>query len=139
MAELKTVTLRLPVAIVDYIANVNGINKGVIDAIETLMLIQSISMQELKGVLSSNEWKFLADSLNGVTITDAFIVSKDALIAHCEDAELYDGAATKWGVDVKAMSDKITKLSGAHIDAIYRRVEKFWDNPETDIEKWAEY
>lgn len=139
MAETKTVNLRLPVAIVDYVTSKEGINRGVVDAIETLMQIQSISMQEIKGIFTPNEWKFLADSLNGSMITGTFRVSKDALIAHNEDAELYDGTTKKWNADLKALNKKVENLSGANIEAIYRRVETLWDNPGTNLEKWAEY
>lgn len=139
MAETKTVNLRLPIAIIDYVTKEEGINRGMVDALETLMLLQTISLQEIRGIFTTSEWKFLADSLNGSMITGSLRVSKDALIAHNEDAELYDGSASKWGVDAKVMNGKIDNLSGSNIDAIYRRVEMFWRNPSTDIEKWAHF
>jgi len=138
MAETKTVNLRLPLSIVDYVTNEEGINQGVVNALNDLILLHSISMQEIKGVFTQEEWKFLSDSLNGSLVTDSFRVSKEALIAHNEDAEMYENTASKWGVDIKEMNEKIAKLSGAQIEAIYRRVERFWTN-DTDLEKWSDF
>nr|DAT27611.1 MAG TPA: hypothetical protein [Caudoviricetes sp.] len=137
--DTRSITLRLPVEMIEYVSTEEGINKGMINALENLMLIQNISMQEIKGLLSPGEWKMLADSLNGTMVTDILRVSKDALIAHNEDSDLYESTGKKWDVDIKALNAKISRLSGAQIDAIYRRVEKYWKNPGTDIEKWAKY
>ena len=81
------------------------------------------------------------ESVNQAVISCAetiFRCNVSALVAHCEDAERYDGAASKWGVDIVVLCEKIKSLKGANIDALYTRVESFWANPE-NIDKWAKF
>lgn len=96
-------------------------------------------MGEIKGVFTPNEWKFLADSLNGMVVDEVFRCNVGALVAHCEDADQYDFMGQKWNVDMEVLKQKIRKLAGANIDAIYARVEEFWAKPETDIDEWAKF
>lgn len=80
----------------------------------------------------------IVDSLNGTyTQDETFRYSQDALIAHMEDSDLYEGIGTKWNIDVKSLCEKIKSLSSAQIDALYSRVEKFWEHPDTDLDAWA--
>ena len=54
-----------------------------------------------------------------------------------EDSDLYEGIGAKWNVDVKSLCEKIKSLSSAQIDALYCRVEKFWEHPDIDLDAWA--
>lgn len=74
----------------------------------------------------------------GTVVNELFRCNVSALVAHCEDAERYDGAASKWGVDIVVLCEKIKSLKGANIDALYTRVESFWANP-ANIDKWAKF
>lgn len=104
---------------------------------ELLNLIRQYSKRELKGVFTKKEWQFFFDSLNG-TITDPkYRLSADTLISHCKDCEEFDGTATKWEVDVNLLEDKISKLTGAQVEAIYTFAEAFWSSDARDLEKWA--
>lgn len=135
----KTISIRLPEEQAIYLAeNFQSVSNGVNEALSALKYIRLYSLKELQGKFSLAEWMFLADSLNG-TITDGmFRCNASALIAHSEDAETYEGTATKHGVDLVALKKKIETLTGAQVEALYHRVEMFWKKPE-HLEDWASY
>ena len=124
--ETKTVTLRLPQDVADYITR-NG------DGHERYADV------EIRGKFTSNEWKFLADSLNGSMVLDDFRFNKDALIAHNQDSQLYDGTAARWNVNLDELNKKCGELSASQTEALYRRVESFWNHPDTDLDAWANF
>ena len=64
--ETKTVTLRLPVEMVEYLTRENeSINQAIIDEISRARQMKLIALLELKGIFSKNEWIFFADAFNG--------------------------------------------------------------------------
>lgn len=140
--ETINATIRLPKEIMDAIkenGNGDGVNAGTINTVRDLIRLRRSSDMEIRGIFTSNEWRFLADSLNSTVITDDLRGNKAALIAHNEDSEIYDGMAGRHDVNVAALNAKCEKLTGAQVDALYRRVERFWNNPEADLTAWAEY
>lgn len=139
--ETKTVNIRIPAEMVEYLDKKNmGMNGAIVDCIEKVMFFEKYAMRDIKGVFTADEWKFLADSLNGTLVDGDFRYIGSALVAHIEDSEMYEGTASKYSVDVATMKGKIEKLSCSSIDAIYRRVEEFWkgDTP-VDFDKWANF
>lgn len=112
-------------------------NEVIVESLKALRKMRQVSANELRGVFAPNEWKFLADSLNGVVIPDVFRCSVSALIAHAEDAAALDNLGTKWGVEIGELVGKISLLHGANVDALYTRVEEFWAHPGTDFDEWA--
>lgn len=138
--EQKTVTLRLPQDVADYInKNGEGMTYGVLSIVETLRRHERYADMELRGRFTPEEWKFLADSLNGTMTLDDFRFTPSALVAHNEDSQLYDGTADKWGVDLAKLNEKVAALTATQTEALYRRIEKFWEHPEADLELWAQY
>lgn len=139
--ETKTVTLRLPVEMVEYLTrNDDSINQAVVNEISNLKRIRLVSMGELRGLFTPQEWVFIADSFNGTLVDDFMRANVGVFIAGCEDSERFEGKAGLHGVDLPSFLDKIRTLKGANIEAIYSRVEDFWNHSsETDINEWAEY
>lgn len=139
--ETKTVTLRLPVEMVEYITrNDDSINQAIINEISNARQMKLIAMIELKGIFSKNEWLFLADSFNGTLYEDFMCGNVNIFIAGIEDAERYENKATMHKVDLKELIAKLKKLHGANINAIYERINDYWENYEKiDIEKWADF
>ena len=136
----KNVTLRLPSEMVEYIDKGDGINQGVKDIIETLRRHEQHADLEIRGKLTKGEWGFLFDTMNGVKVLDDFRFNKNVLMAHNQDAEVFDKSASKWSVDVAELNAKIEKLSAAQVEAVYRRIEKFWDSCEgLNFEKYLDY
>lgn len=139
--ETKTVTLRLPQDVAEYISSRSdyGMTDGVKNIVESLRLQERYADMEIQGKFTPEEWKFLADSLNGTMMVDDFRFVPSALVAHNQDAQLYDGTADKWHVNLDELNKKCATLSASQVEALYRRVEKFWAHPETDLEMWAQY
>lgn len=142
--ETKTITIRVPLEHLDYLKNNPlGYNGAIVSCIEKCKMIEKYADREIRGVFTPAEWKYLADSLNGTMAVGDFRYIPSALVANVEDSAKYDGLDEKWGVDISALVAKINGLSCSSADAIFRRVEAFWDecwrNPDTDIDKWAEY
>jgi hypothetical protein len=140
MATRKGTTVYLPEDQAKYIQeNYKNQNFGIITAIEALMTIRKYSLNEIKGIFTSGEWSFFADSLNGTMTTDSFRCNAGALAYHCRDAEELDGTATKWKVDIEALAGKVEKLSAAQVEALYFRIENFWDSEGKNLEEFSKF
>lgn len=138
--ETKNITVRIPENIVKWLdGKENSYNGAIVDTLEKAMFIESYSMDEIKGKLTEQEWKYLADSLNGTLALGSFRYSSSVLAAGVEDSDRLDGLGSKWDVDVKVLTEKILAMTAAQIDVIYTRVEEFWNNPEKDLDVWAKY
>lgn len=137
----KTVTLRLPEDMVEYLTrNKDSINQAVISEINALKRIRIVSLGELKGMFTTQEWAFMADAFNGTLVDDTFCANKGAFIAGCEDAERYEGTATRHDVDLPSFMEKVKTLHGSNIEAIYSRIKEFWEHSnEMDIKEWANF
>lgn len=138
--KTKGTTVYLSEANSEYIkTNYKSINGGVNDAIDALIAIRKKALSELRNYFTPGEWSFLADSLNGSLTYNLFRVNAGALAQHCMDSEQYDGTATKWDVDMTAFLSKLNILSGAQVEAVYFRVEQFWNNPKSNLEAFSKY
>ena len=137
---MKNVTLRIDDALYNEMSKNEGIsfNEQINASLRKLAAIEKASMNELRGRFEGSEWKAIVDSLNGTyTQDETFRYSQDALIAHMEDSDLYEGIGAKWNIDVKLLCKKIKSLSSAQVDALYCRVEKFWEHPDIYLDAWA--
>lgn len=106
---------------------------------DVLKTIRAYTKRELKGKFSQEEWSFFADSLNGTISDGIFRCNVEALAYHCQDAEDLDGTATKWGVDIDKLIEKVRALTSAQIETLYWFVEEFWnaEHEARNLEKWA--
>ncbi len=140
MAATNNITLRINDQLKAQLDKMGegSVNRGVITAMSKLNALTAMADNELKGMFTENEWKFFADSLNGVLANDSFRYSTSALIAHNEDAQLYEKIADKWEVNIEELNGKVSRLTSAQVDALYRRVERYWElSPEFD--EWAKW
>lgn len=138
--ETKTVSLRLPVEQVEWLMkSEESINQAVVSAIERLQMIEKYADRDIAGKFSPEEWSYLADSLNGSIVEGDFRFRSVALAANVEDSATYDGLDKKWGVDVAAFAEKIKSLSASSVEAVFRRVEAFWNDGTRDLEKWSNF
>lgn len=136
---IKTVTIRMPEELASWLSEQgDSMNQVIVNLLENLKIARSYSLNELKGKFTSDEWKFFADSLNGTMVNDQFRYNKGALIAHCEDSEKLDGTASKYDLDIECLKEVINNLSSSQVEALYSRVEQFWNNP-VDFDEWSNY
>jgi hypothetical protein len=145
---MKTKSIRISEEQEQYLlSKFKNINQGIQECIhndqypgrdvETLKYIRAYSKKELKGKFSREEWMFFIDSLNGSITEGMFRCNSGALIYHSQDAQEFDGTATKWDVDLPALIAKIQLLTGAQVDSLYTFVEEFWEKEDRDLEKTA--
>lgn len=137
----KNVTLRLPEDMITYLqSKSDSINQAVISEISFLRRIRQVSLGEIKGLFTKEEWLFMLDAFNGTLIDEVFCANKGAFIAGCEDAERFEGTASKHGVILKDFMNKCSELRGANIEAIYCRISDYWSHcADMDLNKWADF
>ena len=75
--------------------------------------------------LTIDEACLITDALNGSLMTAD---TAHLLWASVEDAIKYEGLQEKWGVDVKALVEKIRGLTEFECMAVIDAAEKFWNN-----------
>ena len=119
--------------------NCKNQNVGIINALDALIMIRAYSLEEIRGSFSPGEWSFLADSLNGTMTTDSFRCNGGALAYHCLEADRLDTLGEKWEIDVLDLMDKIQDLTAAQVDAVYFRVEQFWEDENRNLEEFARF
>jgi hypothetical protein len=61
------------------------------------------------------------------------------LAYHCLDAENLDTLGEKWDIDVLDLMDKIKDLTAAQVDAVYFRVEQFWNSEDKNLEEFSRF
>lgn len=140
--ETKTITLRLPVEMAAWIEQRGegaGINNGVKNVVKALMAKERYADMMLKCQFSPEEWRVMADTLNGTIIMDEFRFNKSALAMEIQDGQNLNGICDKWGADCTTLCNKIAQLSPFEVDAVYRRVENFWQMDSIDIEEWSKF
>ena len=138
---IKNATIRLPEELIEWLTSSGkSVNQAVIECAQNLRRVRMVSAVELRGLFTPNEWKFLADSFGGASVADSFRCNVPALAAHVENVAQLDLLDKKWNVDVEAFKQKILKLHGANVEALYARVEEFWANRDTtDPNEWAAF
>lgn len=138
---IKNATIRLPEELIEWLtSDGKSINQAVVECAQNLRRVRMVSAGELRGMFTPDEWKFLADSLNGTSVSDSFRCNVSALVAHVEDAAQLELLNQKWRVDIGTFKQKISQLHGANIEALYARVEEYWANNEnTDLNDWAAF
>ncbi|MDI3504949.1 MAG: hypothetical protein PWQ81_171 [Bacteroidota bacterium] len=109
------------------------------ESIAELQMIRRRSEAELKGVFTPAEWMLMADSLNGTIATSDFRCYPSALAANIEDSDKFDNIGEKWGVDVPRLIDKINRLTSAQVDAVFSRIEAFWNDENRDLDSWSKW
>lgn len=140
----KTITFRFDEAKLNQLTKGGEINPS--EAFEKLMddalTEKNIKMNDIRGIFTENEWKGLANSLNGTTVDEIMRYSNDLFIDHCDDAELYEAAFSVMGASVPTVNEKIKGLTKIQVSSVLDRVSEFWNNQNgtgIELEKWAKW
>nr|DAP41666.1 MAG TPA: Putative antitoxin [Caudoviricetes sp.] len=146
---MKTVTIRMQEELASWLSEQgDSMNQTIIDLLNNARYARLYALNELRGKFGEKEWAFLAEALNGNYASDQFRYNKKGLIGHCEDSEDMYGLATKHKIDLPLLTQKIDKLSASQVEALYYRVEKFWEiaempqevfNTQEKLEDWNFY
>lgn len=140
----KTITFRFDEAKLNQLTNGGEINPS--EAFEKLMddaiKERNIKMNDIRGIFTENEWKGLANSLNGTTVDEIMRYSNDLFIDHCDDAELYESSFSAMGASLQTVNEKIKGLTKIQVSSVLDRVAEFWNNQNgtgIELEKWAKW
>lgn len=137
----KAVSLRLPEELVERLSKKgDNFTQTVINELNNLERIRLVSLGEVKGLFTPQEWIFIADAFNGTLMDSALRANVGVFIASCEDAERFEGKASLNQVDLDNFLEKVRTLRGANIEAIITRVEEYWEHcGEIDINNWSQF
>ena len=140
----KTITFRFDESKLNQLTNGGEINPS--EAFEALMNSsmseKKIKMLDIKGIFTPDEWRGLANSLNGTMIDDYMRYSKDMFKAHNEDAERFESAFSNMGAEYEKVNEKIDSLTIIQCATILERVSEFWNNQNgtgIELDKWAKW
>lgn len=137
----KAVSLRLPEEMVERLSKKgDNFTQTVINELNNLERIRLVSLGEVKGLFTPQEWIFIADAFNGTLMDSALRANVGVFIASCEDAERFEGKASINQVDLDNFLEKVRTLRGANIEAIISRVEDYWEHcSDIDSESWSQF
>lgn len=140
-AETKTATLRLPVQMVDELtANGAMLNPAIVDLYNRTRAERKIKMLDIRGVFTAAEWLALVGSFNGTIIDEYMRYNADMVVAHCEDAERYEGDFSTTGADLTTVCNKLARLTRIQLASVLDRIEDYWrDYTNININEWADY
>lgn len=121
-----------------------SINQGVCAAARILSSMEGQALYELRGVFEPGEWKYMAEMLRGIPLSEERKVQITELNRLLADPRGLIHLKTKYGIDPYAITSKLHRLTGIHSFAITRRIEHFYqsagDNPPIeDFNAWAQY
>lgn len=104
---------------------------------ETLRIINTLSLEELKGMFEQEELYFLIEALKGTQVNGAYRCNPRALVAHCYTTDKIYNLSEKHAVYLPLLSTKLEKLTAAQTNALYNYIEAFWNESDRDIEAYA--
>lgn len=137
----RSITLRLSENLLN---NIQGpgesVNAAVESTLDRFLKIRSVSLNELKGRFSSYEWKFLADCFNGTIVDSTFCANPTVMAATIEDHARFNGADSRWGVELASFTSRISILTGAQVEAVYFRIDQYWAKHEDiNLDEWSQW
>lgn len=103
-------------------------NPGAREAIEGFAEIYRRTVLEISGKFSKPEIMALVDNLNSTMLVIDYQTQPQFLWANLEDGEAFDGLFKKWGVDGKALKDKIFALTAAQTFVIQDEIKAAWND-----------
>lgn len=103
----KAVSLRLPEELVERLSKKGeNFTQIVISELNSLERIRLVSLGEVKGMFTPQEWIFIADAFNGTLMDSVLRANVGVFIASCEDAERFEGKATLHQIDLESFWTK---------------------------------
>jgi hypothetical protein len=86
--------------------------------------------------LTLSEWCAVMDALNGIWLHDTSPLT--SIWAEVYDADRLNGLGQKWGVDAKALAQRIREYDYATLVALVDAVERWWAIPTDDTRPYKE-
>jgi hypothetical protein len=124
--ELK-INIRLPEHLHKGFRELGGnTSQTAILAIESCLTLRKYAVNDLIGLFTSSEWKYLIDISNATIFQPEFGANKSMLIARIQDADKLEGTGARWGVDMESFINKVCKLSYSQVYYIQLECYLYW-------------
>ena len=107
-------------------------SQNAIQAITGYIELKRHTLNELKGVFTPNEVKYLVDISNATMFMTEYAASLSMLIARVEDANELEGMAEKWGVDFDKFKQKLEKLTASQVYFLQLECYNYWYGSDED-------
>lgn len=132
--------------VLDYINSYGGrsVARAINDSIHLLMKMEGQALEEIRGVLTSNEWIFLAYLLQLSDCPPELMADKEELARIISEPKNLIMLADKYGIQPYELMDKINRFNSLQVFAVNRRIQSFWASQGTfpnsdDFKNWANY
>jgi hypothetical protein len=106
-----------------------GENYRLEEMLEGYSSLIEITKSELKGYLSIDEAWYIIDITNSHLYVPKHS-PKSQLILEVLDADLYDGIASKWNIDLAAFKSKLEALTEFQAHIYFLASNEFWSLPD---------
>ena len=98
--------------------------------VQNFLYTQRYTRLELKKIFTKNELTAIVDSYNGTIYSPEWASMKDAMLGQIEDSEKFESISSRWDIDVKALCDKIRKLTASRCLQLQFEIYRFWNIKE---------
>lgn len=128
-----------------HLSEEGSINQGVSNASRILSAMEGQALYELRGVFEPGEWKYMADMLKNIPLTEERKVQITELNRLITDPRGLIALKGKYRIDPYEITSKLHRLTGIHSFAITRRIERFWQTVDglsdysEEYASWAQY
>lgn len=116
-------------------------SQNAIQAITGYIELKRHTINELKGVFTPNEMKYLVDISNATMFMPEYAASLSMLLARVEDANELEGMAEKWNVDFIVFKQKVERLTAAQVYFLQLECYNYWygsDDAPGDLDKFVQ-
>lgn len=124
----KNITIRLEEVQAENLKRDYGqISTAIQLIVEPFERIRRMTIDELKGYFTREEWVALIDSQNAVLLSPDFIYSRNFLLAQLEDFESLERGVSRHRADSKTILNKIRQLSHSQVYFLVMEINAFWN------------
>jgi hypothetical protein len=133
----KLVSAKLPQETIDYLNRKHeNMTQGIIECAKFEKIVKKTMLLDIRNVFTPEEWLEMARSFNGTKVTIEFRFNRPAFLVHMKDYVKLECGDQEL---VNSIESKVNKLTHLHLDAIYTRIEEFWNSENTNALEWANY
>lgn len=116
---------------------IDKVREGGSMAEENLRILNTLSLEEIKGQFEIEEIYLVIEALKGTQVNGAYRCNPRALVTHCYTTDKLYNLSEKYAVHLPLLSQKIERLTAAQTNALYDYIEGFWRGSDRDIERYA--
>ena len=128
---MKQFSIRMDEDLLESIYTPNkSLSEQVNDCVKQLIAIRSYTTEELKNKFKPEEWRALAEAMKNFRNSDISRYQSQTFTMALKSADINNGIGNAWKIDIDNLCNKIDQLTAAQLDALYNRIDKFWNRVE---------